>query len=1420
MTPSRNPYVNPNALLNDSLRIVTAVRERLPEIIAVANRMTDVDDLVQFQHQVNHINGYLALLVEASEIIIRVTKTGFDLITAEDPAAARQVLELGSAALRPEDFFATAEQHALLQQEVREIGDYLNWLVNEIRDNYATKDMLSNVRQELLDALNTLAQTVGQISSKVIELDGLFDRVDTLNEQMIGFGTEIGLIRDDYELLSTAYLSLRTTVEEFGDYMRTTSAQMTELSSRITNTETGLIAESKAREELRTEVIRQGNYIQATSQKAVDLESRLLLNEGQLEVLSTAQNDLTTLVQQRDNEVTALTQQVAQLEVNYNDMESGLELQGQATEELRAALQMTDDSVQILSEQTTKLSANLKSYDNLLPNSDWTSGISGWSITQRGPGWELPDLFRDVDPNNYLPAGTHTLGVRVSPAPSGSICIESSPIPVEVGDRFIAQARLAGVNLTAVAEVVFYNVAGLVVPFDGYIGQSNPGDGGMTLDDWPQHWAEFSVPAGAASMAMRVWGQNATGAPAEVHILRPMVERAVEGQVGPSPWSPNPLGLPGALAEAEARLSAEILATRDQVTSISQDVVDLTSAIDGLADADALELLQTQVTQMGDDITAFSQYMMQLQARMPAGDGKLATSAQVASEESARVSGDNALGSRIGVVEGRMPTGTDKLVNEARVVTAETAAANATSAVANQVTNLSAKVESIGRAGDNAIFDGDFEMYADGQVLVNQGSATGTAVVTTAAAYSGTKSVVLTRGSSQTGNLDMGMPRDGSVIPCNGVRTWYIEAMVRRAPSSTVSTGNTRLNLYARVTKTDGSFEWPLFASITIGEVGTNWTKISGRATTSSNAVGIIGLVVLVGADSQNGAAFMVDSFVMRDVTEVQIVDARVTNVENASVTRDNALSSRIGVVEASYGQSAPNLLINPTFKDGLAGWAAWSGAFVQSEAAFGPYAVIPATGGAAIDQDIQGPFVAGRYWLSADVYRNSLTGNARIEIAAINSSGQQMYANTWHANDASYIGNFKRLSVWLDLGSGVATLRVRLIAEGTDNATSFRRVKLEKSNTATAYTDERTLNATATSASVTNLQSAMAAADRALAQDITTAQATANGAQSTATTALSTANNAASVASSVQTAAGNAQSTATTALNTANNAASSVATVATRVGGSGNLVPNSDLSQGLSAWNLAWNPGNWAGPSLNLAGDGWRPPNVRTIGIIKSGPIGSGKYGVVYSNKIPVEGGKWYIFSARTANHRSRVRLAMKFTSPTNSNISEPGTDWLSPQNGGRDLNNWGAPYMRVQAPAGATDVEVGFWADGSGEADGYVWMCRPMLEEAGPSQTLPSPYAIGPVGDQVVSATSALTTSIDSVSGRLSAKQTVALDVNGNISGTVSENDGVRSSFRVLTDVFQIVAPNGGQRTEYSGGNWRCYDSNGVLRVRMGVW
>jgi hypothetical protein len=74
--------------------------------------------------------------------------------------------------------------------------------------------------------------------------------------------------------------------------------------------------------------------------------------------------------------------------------------------------------------------------------------------------------------------------------------------------------------------------------------------------------------------------------------------------------------------------------------------------------------------------------------------------------------------------------------------------------------------------------------------------------------------------------------------------------------------------------------------------------------------------------------------------------------------------------------------------------------------------------------------------------------------------------------------------------------------------------------------------------------------------------------------------------------------------------------------------------------------------------------------------------------------------------------------------------------------------------------------------------------------------------------------------LSGKVNAMYTVTLDVNGYVSGFVSQNTGATSNFIVVADNFQIVKPAGGARTEFSSGNWRVYDSAGTLRVRLGVW
>lgn len=127
----------------------------------------------------------------------------------------------------------------------------------------------------------------------------------------------------------------------------------------------------------------------------------------------------------------------------------------------------------------------------------------------------------------------------------------------------------------------------------------------------------------------------------------------------------------------------------------------------------------------------------------------------------------------------------------------------------------------------------------------------------------------------------------------------------------------------------------------------------------------------------------------------------------------------------------------------------------------------------------------------------------------------------------------------------------------------------------------------------------------------------------------------------------------------------------------------------------------------------------------------------------------------------------------------------------------------------------------------------------------TTPSPWSDEATVTQSFSALSTLTTQYASLSTTvstqgvtISTQQTAITTINGNVTtlfgqyvldvevgglvaGMKLANNGSATSLRFRSDLVTFESSSGsGQRTEYSGGNWRIYDSSGTLRVRMGVW
>lgn len=64
--------------------------------------------------------------------------------------------------------------------------------------------------------------------------------------------------------------------------------------------------------------------------------------------------------------------------------------------------------------------------------------------------------------------------------------------------------------------------------------------------------------------------------------------------------------------------------------------------------------------------------------------------------------------------------------------------------------------------------------------------------------------------------------------------------------------------------------------------------------------------------------------------------------------------------------------------------------------------------------------------------------------------------------------------------------------------------------------------------------------------------------------------------------------------------------------------------------------------------------------------------------------------------------------------------------------------------------------------------------------------------------------------------AKVTNVLDVDGNISGTVSENDGVRSSFNILASIFRVIS-SASTGLEWQNGYLRAYSS--AIQLVLGI-
>jgi len=566
----------------------------------------------------------------------------------------------------------------------------------------------------------------------------------------------------------------------------------------------------------------------------------------------------------------------------------------------------------------------------------------------------------------------------------------------------------------------------------------------------------------------------------------------------------------------------------------------------------------------------------------------------------------------------------------------------------------------------------------------------------------------------------------------------------------------------------------------------------------------------------------------------VLATSARVGAVESASVSRDDVLASRATVVESRLGGSL--MLFNGSFESAGDGWATTeSNATASIQGLPAGYSIITGadavSGGLSALQITSG--AAGRllwnFQRAAVAPGEKVFVRLRGRVATLGGSAPgdgtrvRVLVRFYDASGsdaglmlvANVEAGIATLNAWQDyIGTivapaGAATARIGLQSQNAQSSGQFNidSIEMEREGATggaiASVVDNHSTRITSAEGAITAQGAAITAAQSAIV----------GKADASAVSALDT------------------RVTATEGGVTTN--ASAITSVRATMGGGGNLLPNSDFAAGTTGWTVSTGGGAPGGvpaifPHTTSPAPSYIPQDRGGLFLRNNGAgaaLPSGVYMDANSTgsnlSVSVEAGKRYMGSIYLGAHRCSGQIFLQWVDATGGHISYVNGTITTASGVGGNLANFGRVRAVGVAPSNAAFLRLKVRAVGSGAAgtDSYLFATSPMIEECvSATQDTPSPYSVGAAGTASVTQQALVTA--NSANGKINAVHTVALDVNGYVSGTVNQNTGTTSSFGVRADAFSIQPSSPtGERLHWSNGNLRIYDSAGTLRVQIGT-
>ena len=267
-------------------------------------------------------------------------------------------------------------------------------------------------------------------------------------------------------------------------------------------------------------------------------------------------------------------------------------------------------------------------------------------------------------------------------------------------------------------------------------------------------------------------------------------------------------------------------------------------------------------------------------------------------------------------------------------------------------------------------------------------------------------------------------------------------------------------------------------------------------------------------------------------------------------------------------------------------------------------------------------------------------------------------------------------------------------------------------------------------------------------------------------------------------------------------------------VGASSNMLVNAGFESDYYGWGLYMPRGepSWRGFNYHanwmLAGT-----SNKTLGINFAMGGTTGGADISLYQDVIIEPGKTYIVCAYVGVHRCTAQISSYFLDASGNGLSSASYSTLSGQDvateaqgmGGKYLSNYRRIARRLTAPANAVKLRFEVFKLGNPTVDSWMFLARPYAGECLANQTeLPAWDAAGAT---IIGPGNIKTDTLSAITANLGSINAGSLNINNRF---IVNSDG--------STLIRSAA--GGQRTEIDNQQFRVYDGNGVLRVRLGIW